>query len=199
MNRTPIPSANIACASFTSGLPWRTLRRSTTAPPTDPGSRSAGACRQPPSARTERATPPGTRRFAPASMSTVGVPPGTGSGVAIAGRATPEMRPIRRSADAIVAPVLPAETIAEARPSLTASAARTSVRVLLRKDAPSRRVLVHPDDLVGLDDLEIPGVTSEPSLDRRARRARLRRARRVPRPRSRREPCRPRGSRLRPK
>ena len=53
--------------------------------------------------------------------------PGTGMGVAIAGRLTPFMRPIRSSADAIVAPVLPAETIADARPSRTASAARTRV------------------------------------------------------------------------
>ena len=36
------------------------------------------------------------------------------------------MRPMRNSADAIVAPVLPADTMAEALPSRTASAARTS-------------------------------------------------------------------------
>src|ERR687894_1147803 len=64
--------------------------------------------------------------LAPASSRTVGVEPGTGMGVAIAGRDTPLMRPIRSSAEAIVAPVLPAETIAEALPSRTASAARTS-------------------------------------------------------------------------
>ena len=56
----------------------------------------------------------------------MGDEPGTGIGVAIAGRATPLIRPRRRSADAIVAPVLPAETMADARPSRTASAARTN-------------------------------------------------------------------------
>src|SRR6478609_6336321 len=44
----------------------------------------------------------------------------------MAGRDTPLMRPMRRSALAMVAPVLPALTIADARPSRTASAARTS-------------------------------------------------------------------------
>ena len=48
---------------------------------------------------------------------TAGVEPGTGIGVAIAGRSTPEIRPIRNSADAIVTPVLPAEIIALARVS----------------------------------------------------------------------------------
>ena len=47
-------------------------------------------------------TAPATRRWhsalAPASSSTVGVPPGTGIGVAMAGRATPLMRPMRSSA-----------------------------------------------------------------------------------------------------
>jgi hypothetical protein len=55
--------------------------------------------------------------------------------VAMAGRLTPLMRPMRSSADAIVAPVLPAETIAEARPSRTASAARTRVESFLRRTA----------------------------------------------------------------
>ena len=68
-----------------------------------------------------------TSALAPASRSTVGVPPGTGTGVAIAGRATPVMRPMRNNALAIVAPVLPAEIIALALPSRTASAARTNV------------------------------------------------------------------------
>src|SRR5690606_14623947 len=44
----------------------------------------------------------------------------------MAGRATPLMRPMRNSAEAMVAPVLPAETMADALPSRTASAARTS-------------------------------------------------------------------------
>ena len=74
-----------------------------------------------------------TSEFAPASSSTVGFAPGTGIGVAIAGRFTPEMRPMRSRAAAIVAPVLPAEIIALARPSRTASAARTSVESFLRR------------------------------------------------------------------
>ena len=53
----------------------------------------------------------------------------------MAGRLTPLMRPIRSSAAAIVAPVLPAETIAEALPSRTASAARTSVESFLVRTA----------------------------------------------------------------
>ena len=76
-----------------------------------------------------------TSALAPASSSTVGAMPGTGMMVAIAGRLTPLMRPIRSSADAIVAPVLPAEIIAEAWPSRTASAARTSVESFLRRTA----------------------------------------------------------------
>ena len=51
----------------------------------------------------------------------------------MAGRATPLMRPMRSSADAIVAPVLPAETMAEARPSRTASAARTNEESFIRR------------------------------------------------------------------
>ncbi|KRO42819.1 MAG: hypothetical protein ABR58_00455 [Acidimicrobium sp. BACL19 MAG-120924-bin39] len=57
----------------------------------------------------------------------VGVEPGTGIGVAIAGRFTPSTRPMRNNAEAIVAPVLPAEIMALALPSRTASALRTSV------------------------------------------------------------------------
>ena len=74
-----------------------------------------------------------TSELAPASSRIVGVEPGTGIGVAIAGRFTPEIRPIRSSADAIVAPVLPAEIMALALPSRTASAARTSVESFLRR------------------------------------------------------------------
>ena len=55
--------------------------------------------------------------------------------VAIAGRLTPLIRPMRSSADAIVAPVLPAEIIADAWPSRTASAARTRVESFLRRTA----------------------------------------------------------------
>src|SRR4051794_12282871 len=53
----------------------------------------------------------------------------------MAGRLTPLIRPIRSSAEAIVAPVLPAEIIAEALPSRTPSAARTRVESFLRRTA----------------------------------------------------------------
>ena len=55
-----------------------------------------------------------------------GDPPGLGIGVAMQGRTTPGSRPMRSRAEAIVAPVFPADTIALAFPSLTSSAARTS-------------------------------------------------------------------------
>ena len=64
--------------------------------------------------------------------------PGTGIGVAMAGRATPLMRPMRSRALAMVAPVLPALTMAEALPSRTASAARTSEESFMRADARRR-------------------------------------------------------------
>src|SRR4051812_40339667 len=51
----------------------------------------------------------------------------------MAGRLTPRIRPMRSRALAMVAPVLPALTIAEARPSRTASAARTSDESFLRR------------------------------------------------------------------
>ena len=57
------------------------------------------------------------------------------------GRAMPRIRPMRSSAPAIVAPVLPAPTIASARPSRTASAQRTSDESFLRahRARPGRR------------------------------------------------------------
>ena len=58
----------------------------------------------------------------PASTRICGWWPGTGTGTAIAGRATPLMRPMRSSAAAIVAPVFPALTIASALPSRTSCA-----------------------------------------------------------------------------
>ena len=63
---------------------------------------------------------------APPSTRICGCEPGTGTGTAIAGRATPLIRPIRRSAAAIVAPVLPALTMASALPSRTSSAHTTT-------------------------------------------------------------------------
>ena len=85
------------------------------------------------------------------------VAPGTGIGVAMAGRATPLMRPMRSSALAIVAPVLPALTMAEARPSRTASAARTSEESFMRAHARAG-VGVHGDDLGRREHLEAAGV-----------------------------------------
>ena len=78
---------------------------------------------------------------------TVGVSaPGHGIGVAIAGRATPLMRPMRSSALPMVAPVLPALTMADALPSRTASAARTSDESFRRR-TPWVGVGVHGDHL----------------------------------------------------
>ena len=51
----------------------------------------------------------------------------------MAGLSTPGSRPIRKSAEAMAAPVFPAETMAMAFPSLTASAARTSDESFLRR------------------------------------------------------------------
>jgi len=59
--------------------------------------------------------------------------PGTGIMVAMAGRATPEIRPMRSRALAMTAPVLPALTMAAALPSRTASAARTIDASFLRR------------------------------------------------------------------
>jgi hypothetical protein len=61
-------------------------------------------------------------------------------GVAMAGRPTPGRRFMRSSAEAMVAPVLPAETMAHALPSRTASAARTSEEsFMVRTLRPGRR------------------------------------------------------------
>ena len=94
-----------------------------------------------------------TSALAPASSSTVGVEPGTGIGVAIAGRLTPLIRPIRSSAEAIVAPVLPAEIIAPRD-------RREPPRRHGRASSPScggrpGGVLVHADDLAGRDQREV--------------------------------------------
>src|ERR1700733_13736983 len=75
--------------------------------------------------------------LAPAPTRTAGVRPGRGSGVAMQGRTTPGRRPMRRRADAIVAPVLPADTIADAFPSRTSSAARPSDESFLRRTPPA--------------------------------------------------------------
>src|SRR3954471_6547499 len=62
---------------------------------------------------------------APPSTRICGFRPGTGIGTAIAGRAAPLMRPMRSSAAAMAAPVLPALAIASALPSRTSSAETT--------------------------------------------------------------------------
>src|SRR3954469_13745935 len=62
---------------------------------------------------------------APPSTRICGFRPGTGIGTAIAGRAAPLMRPMRSSAAAMAAPVLPALAIASALPSRTSSADTT--------------------------------------------------------------------------
>ena len=71
--------------------------------------------------------------LAPASTSTAGAEPRRGSGVAMQGRETPGSRPIRSRAEAMVAPVLPALTMAEARRSRTSSATRTREESFFRR------------------------------------------------------------------
>src|ERR1700728_401326 len=71
--------------------------------------------------------------LAPASTRIAGGPSRRGIGVAMQGRDTPRRRPIRKRAEAIVAPVLPALTMAEALPSRTSSAERTSDESFLRR------------------------------------------------------------------
>src|SRR5579883_3069353 len=73
--------------------------------------------------------------LAPASTSTAGGPRGRGSGVAMHGRATLGRRPMRSRAAAMVAPVLPALTMADALPSRTSSATRTREESFLRRTA----------------------------------------------------------------
>ena len=77
--------------------------------------------------------------------------------MAMAGRAMPLMRPIRNSAAPMAAPVLPAETIAQARPSRTASAARTSEESFMVRTLETR-LGAHADHLRGFDHLEVAGV-----------------------------------------
>src|ERR1700722_2199395 len=75
--------------------------------------------------------------LAPASTRQGGVRPRRGSGVAMQGRTTLGSRPMRSSADAMVAPVLPADTMAEAFRSRTSSAARTREESFLRRTPPA--------------------------------------------------------------
>ena len=70
--------------------------------------------------------------------------------MAIAGRLTPLIRPMRSSADAIVAPVLPAETMRRRLAVAHRLGGPHERRVLLAAHALGR-VLVHGDDLGGLD------------------------------------------------
>ena len=100
---------------------------------------------------------------APPSTRICGARPGTGTGTAIAGRATPRMRPMRRSAAAIAAPVLPALTIASALPSRTSSAETHDRGVLL--GAHRRRRVVHRHDLGRRHDLDAVDAVGEQRRD----------------------------------
>src|SRR5271155_809348 len=71
--------------------------------------------------------------LAPESTSTAGARPLLGIGVAMHGRSTDRSLPIRRSAAAMVAPVLPALTMALAFRSRTSLAHRTSDESFLRR------------------------------------------------------------------
>ena len=73
------------------------------------------------------------------------------------GRSTPGSRPMRNSAEAMVAPVLPAETIALAFPSRTSSAARTKDESFFFRTLDAG-IVVHGDDFAAGDDLETQGV-----------------------------------------
>ena len=89
--------------------------------------------------------------LAPESINTVGDEPGTGIGVAMAGRQTPCNRPIRNNALAIVAPVLPALTMAQALPVPHRFGAAHQRGVALHTNG-STGVFVHLDDLAGRQD-----------------------------------------------
>jgi hypothetical protein len=97
--------------------------------------------------------------LAPASTSTIGVWPGLGMGVAMQGRTTPGRRPMRSSAEAMVAPVLPAETMALAWPSRTSSAQRTSEESFFAHARGG--VVVHGDHLGAGHDLEAERVAHQ--------------------------------------
>ena len=68
---------------------------------------------------------------------------------------------MRSRAEAMVAPVLPADTMARAWPSRTASAARTSERVLLPTH-PLTGIVVHADHLGGVQLRQPAGVPHLP-------------------------------------
>src|SRR5580704_11433364 len=76
-------------------------------------------------------------------------------GVAMQGRTTPGSRPMRSSAEAMVAPVLPADTMAEALPSRTSSAART------KEESFFLRMLAAGSSSMAMTSLQ--GKTSSPS------------------------------------
>ena len=67
---------------------------------------------------------------------------------------------MRSSAEAMVAPVLPADTIAQALPSRTSSAARTSEESFFLRTL-AGGVVVHGDDLGAGEDLEAQGVAEQ--------------------------------------
>src|SRR5216117_2016672 len=87
---------------------------------------------------------------APASSRHAGFPFVVGNIPQSAGRSIPRMRPSTRSAAAIVAPVLPAETTASASPCLTIAVA-TPIDVSPRRRS-GRGMLVHSDDILCVAD-----------------------------------------------
>ena len=137
--------------------------------------RSGRGRRRRPSGRTARATRAGTRRWRRRRAAPSGVPPGTGIGVAMAGRDTPLMRPMRSRArghgGAGVAGADHGRGLAVAH-----RLGRPHERGVLHAPHARAGVGVHGDDLGRRDDLEAAGVAElvgpadEQRPGRRARR-----------------------------
>ncbi len=85
--------------------------------------------------------------------------------VAIAGRLTPVMRPMRSSADAIVAPVFPADTIA-LRTTVAYRFGGPHQRGVLLATNRLGGIVVHVDDLARLDQREIGDVDAVAEIGR---------------------------------
>ena len=103
--------------------------------------------------------------FAPMSRRT-SVPASVISWTARAGRSTPGRRPRRRTAAAIPAPVWPAVTTRVGLAALHEVGRDEDRRVLLLAER-HRRVLVHPDDLGGVDDRDVGRELAGDRADRR--------------------------------
>ena len=101
---------------------------------------------------------------APASTRICAPCPGTGIGAAIAGREMPRIRPMRRSAAAIVAPVLPAPTMASALPSFTSCAHCTTEASFLRRTTVAGSCISTTS--AGRDELDVARVGREQRLHR---------------------------------